>query len=104
MSVAKRLNKELKDMMDESPVNYSATPVNEEDLMLWQAVIFGPNNTEYENGTFFLRVQFPLNYPFKPPIVHFVTPILHIDINSHGYFERPVVTSFDHFKTFVKHT
>ena len=70
--------------MDKSPVNYSATPVNEEDLMLWQAVVLGPNNTEYENGTFFLRVQFPLDYPFKPPRVHFVTPILHTNIDSRG--------------------
>ena len=91
MSLAKRLNKELKDMMDESPVNYSTTPVNEEDLMLWQAVILGPNNTEYENGTFFLRVQFPLEYPFKSPGVHFVTPILHTNISSHGHLNLDIL-------------
>ena len=78
-------------MMDESPVNYSTTPVNEEDLMLWQAVILGPNNTEYENGTFFLRVQFPLEYPFKPPGVHFVTPILHTNISSHGHLNLDIL-------------
>lgn len=78
-------------MMDESPVNYSTTPVNEEDLMLWQAVILGPNNTEYENGTFFLRVQFPLEYPFKPSGVHFVTPILHTNISSHGHLNLDIL-------------
>ena len=46
---------------------------------------------EYENGTFFLRVQFPLNYPFRPTRVHFVTPILHTNISSHGHLNLDIL-------------
>ena len=87
----KRINKELKDIINESPVNYNATPVSDEDLMLWQAVVLGPDGSEYENGTFFLRVKFPETYPFKPPGVVFTTPILHPNINSHGSLNLDVL-------------
>ena len=91
LPVSRRINKELKCLVNESPVNYNAAPLNEEDLTLWQAVILGPDGSEYENGTFFLEVHFPTCYPFKPPRVRFLTPILHPNINERGALNLDVL-------------
>ena len=50
----------------------------------WIAVIMGPENTPYENGLFHLNIILPDKYPFKPPIVTFITKIFHPNISYTG--------------------
>lgn len=81
--LARRLNRELKIIQDEPVENCSAGPIGD-DLTKWQATIFGPKDTPYENGVFNLNIEFTEEYPYKPPIVYFTTPIYHCNINSKG--------------------
>ncbi|CAL9127932.1 unnamed protein product [Musa textilis] len=55
-----------------------------ENIFSWIGTIEGSKGTPYEGLSYKLSLKFPLDYPFKPPLVKFETPCFHPNIDQCG--------------------
>ncbi|CAF1273304.1 unnamed protein product [Didymodactylos carnosus] len=51
---------------------------------IWHVLLEGPQSTPYENGKFWIKIEFAKAYPFKPPHVNMTTPVYHLNIDKTG--------------------
>lgn len=79
----KRLMRDFKRLQTDPPAGISGTP-SESNIMAWHAVIFGPEGTPWEGGTFKLTIAFSEEYPNKAPVVKFVTKMFHPNVYNDG--------------------
>eukprot|EP01133_Synstelium_polycarpum_P016328 gene16328-19423_t len=77
----RRLMRDFKRLQNDPPAGISGAPM-ENNILQWQAVIFGPEDTPWEGGTFKLSLQFSEEYPNDPPQVRFLSKMFHPNANS----------------------
>eukprot|EP00744_Colponema_vietnamica_P010616 GILI01014988.1.p1 GENE.GILI01014988.1~~GILI01014988.1.p1 ORF type:complete len:165 (+),score=2.44 GILI01014988.1:32-526(+) len=79
-----RLARELSDLSRQPDNDILIQPVGD-NLFQWVGYIRGPSGTPFENGHFQLDIRVNANahptYPLAPPIVKFITPVFHPNVN-----------------------
>lgn len=75
--------RDFKRLQEDPPAGVSGAP-SENNIMVWNAVIFGPEGTPFEDGTFKLTIEFTEEYPNKPPTVRFVSKMFHPNVYADG--------------------
>lgn len=86
-------------MQTDPPAGVSASPI-QDNVMTWylypsppilspadptrNAVIIGPADTPFEDGTFRLVLHFEEQYPNKPPAVKFISEMFHPNVYAAG--------------------
>jgi len=83
MNSTRRIFREYRELLS-SPVQYWTPFISADKSSLWKIIMEGPAGTPYENGRWIITLQFPEDYPFKPPQVRFLIPIYHCNINNDG--------------------
>ena len=61
-------------------MSFDAGPF-EGDLNHWRGWMAGPKDTSYEGGIFRFDMNFPADFPFRPPKIKFINKIYHPNIN-----------------------
>jgi len=80
----KRILREYGEFQND-PVPGWSVFINANDMSSWKVILNDPSlPLPYINGSWLLTVNFPADYPFKPPKIKFVTPIYHCNISSDG--------------------
>ncbi|SCZ88742.1 BZ3500_MvSof-1268-A1-R1_Chr2-1g04606 [Microbotryum saponariae] len=79
----RRLVRDFKALSTDPPGGISGSPCAD-NIMVWNAVIFGPAETPFEDGTFRLALSFDESYPNKPPTVKFVSKMFHPNVYASG--------------------
>ena len=102
----RRLIRDFKRLSTDPPGGISGSPCPD-NIMLWNAVIFGPGetfsptpsptpssgssqadsriaDTPFEDGTFKLLLTFDESYPNKPPTVKFLSRMFHPNVYANG--------------------
>ena len=73
----RRLLQEYRALTSVPPDGITAGPVSENDMLHWECLIQGPEDTPFEGGVFPAELRFPKDYPLAPPSMKFLADVWH---------------------------
>lgn len=80
ITAQRRLMRDLQ-YLTQNPVDgIYAAPASADNIFEWNAILEGPDDSLFEDGSFVLTLKFPTDYPNHPPDVKFVTKVFHPNI------------------------
>jgi ubiquitin-protein ligase len=79
-----RLSREL-DLLNKNPVdNVTFELKDDNNILLWNFLLFGPHGSPYEGGIYTGEIKFPHDYPVSPPVVRFISKLFHPNVYPDG--------------------
>lgn len=91
MAATRRLQKELQDLRNAGLKAFRDIQVDDANILLWQGLLV-PDSAPFNKGAFKIEIQFPAEYPFKPPKLVFKTKIYHPNVDEKGQICLPIVS------------
>lgn len=80
----KRLHKEYREIKEinesSEPLPFSVIP-HPDSFLIWHFTLQGPADSDYSEGLYHGKIEFPQDYPFSPPSLFFLTPNGRFEIN-----------------------
>ena len=64
-------------------------------------LLFGAPDTPYENGTFWVRMEFPNTYPLRPPTLAMKTQIFHPIVDKRGKICLSILSEWQHKRNII---
>ena len=59
---------------------YTIELFNQNNILEWKITLLGAKDTPYADGIFFIKIQFPIDFPHGKPEIYFLTPIYHMNV------------------------
>lgn len=100
MTASRRVAKELEDLQQELPPYLQHLYCDDANVLVWHALLL-PDKPPYHLKAFNLRIDFPKEYPFKPPTVTFTTKIYHPNVSESGQVCLPLLSK-ENWKPYTK--
>jgi len=91
-SNSKRLQRELMDIKKSDDLNFVNIEADDNNLQHWKGLLV-PESSAYNKGAWKVDIEFPNEYPFKPPKLSFKTKIYHPNIDEEGQVCLPILLS-----------
>ena len=88
LNTLKKLKKEYNECKN-APIyshSFSIGLFEKTNLLKWKIAMFGPKDTPYRDGLFYLELKFSDSYPDIKPDLRFLTPIYHVNVSHQGTF------------------
>ncbi|KAF2361642.1 Ubiquitin-conjugating enzyme E2 [Trinorchestia longiramus] len=83
-SAVRALSLEYRSLQEEPVEGFSVKLLNDDNLFEWEVAIYGPPDTLYQGGYFKAHMRFPMDYPYSPPSVRFLTKVWHPNVYENG--------------------
>ncbi|ERL93059.1 hypothetical protein D910_10361 [Dendroctonus ponderosae] len=87
-----KASEELGDIRNSGLKFFRDIQVDETNILTWQGLIV-PDSPPYNKGAFKIEINFPAEYPFKPPKINFKTKIYHPNIDEKGQVCLPIISA-----------
>ncbi|VDN07845.1 unnamed protein product [Thelazia callipaeda] len=99
-SSSRRLQKELVDIQLSDSRTFCCIEFDQDNLLHWTGLLL-PDKEPYNKGAFKIAIDFPVEYPFKPPKITFLTKIYHPNVDEKGQVCLPLISP-DNWKPTTK--
>jgi len=80
---AKRLGKEYAKFAGTYPDGVESLEMDESSVLMWKGVL-APTAAPYDKNKWEFQLEFPVDYPFKPPKLQMLNPIYHPNFDGDG--------------------
>jgi ubiquitin-protein ligase len=82
-SISLRINKEYA-RLKKKPMDFVKFEMDESNIYYWKFTVSGLNSIYYKGGIYEGIINFPKEYPLKPPVIKFTSKLFHPNVYIDG--------------------